>query len=182
MGTRGTGGGRRRRPAGMAAGRGRRAQPSPAGGTSARTCPSSRSARSAWSRCATTTWRGRASGTPRSSPAGARTAPPRPAPTSSSRSPPASACPRYSIPLKKNSDSERTGVTAVADKKIVVEVAGRSVGVSNPDKVYFPRTGHTKLDLVNYYLAVADGALGGVAGGALGLKTFVNGAGAEPVF
>jgi bifunctional non-homologous end joining protein LigD len=73
-------------------------------------------------------------------------------------------------------------VTAVADKKIVVEVAGRSVGVSNPDKVYFPRTGHTKLDLVNYYLAVADGALRGVAGRPMALKRFVNGAEAEPFF
>ena len=73
-------------------------------------------------------------------------------------------------------------MTAVADKKIVVEVAGRSVRVSNPDKVYFPRTGHTKLDLVNYYLAVADGALGGVAGRPMALKRFVNGAEAEPFF
>ena len=73
-------------------------------------------------------------------------------------------------------------MTAVADKKIVVEAAGRSVGVSNPDKVYFPRTGHTKLDLVNYYLAVADGALGGVAGRPMALKRFVNGAEAEPFF
>ena len=70
----------------------------------------------------------------------------------------------------------------MADKKIVVEVAGRSVGVSNPDKVYFPRTGHTKLDLVNYYLSVADGALRGVAGRPMALKRFVNGAEAEPFF
>jgi bifunctional non-homologous end joining protein LigD len=70
----------------------------------------------------------------------------------------------------------------VADKKIVLEVAGRSVGVSNPDKVYFPRTGHTKLDLVNYYLAVAAGALGGTAGRPMALKRFVNGAEAEPFF
>ena len=41
----------------------------------------------------------------------------------------------------------------MADPKIVVEVAGREVAVSNPRKVYFPRTGHTKLDLVRYYLA-----------------------------
>ena len=73
-------------------------------------------------------------------------------------------------------------MTAVADKKIVVEAAGRSVGVSHPDKVYFPRTGHTKLDLINYYLAVADGALGGVAGRPMALKRFVNGAEAEPFF
>ena len=49
------------------------------------------------------------------------------------------------------------------DRKQIVEVAGRSVPVSHPDKVYFPRTGHTKLDLVRYYLSVADGALRGAA-------------------
>ena len=70
----------------------------------------------------------------------------------------------------------------MADKKIVVEVAGRLVQISNPDKVYFPRTGHTKLDLVNYYLAVGHGALGGVAGRPMALKRFVNGAEAEPFF
>ncbi|WP_067693527.1 DNA polymerase domain-containing protein [Nocardia jejuensis] len=40
--------------------------------------------------------------------------------------------------------------------KIELEVAGRTVSVSNPDKVYFSKRGDTKLDLVNYYLAVAD--------------------------
>src|SRR5215510_13853657 len=70
----------------------------------------------------------------------------------------------------------------MADPKIVVEVAGREVPVSNPRKVYFPRTGHTKLDLARYYLAVADGALRGVAGRPMALKRFVNGAEGEPFF
>ena len=51
------------------------------------------------------------------------------------------------------------------DRKEIVEVAGRAVPVSNPDKVYFPRTGHTKRDLVRYYLSVADGALRGAGAG-----------------
>ena len=38
-----------------------------------------------------------------------------------------------------------------------VEVGGRTVRVSNPDRVYFPATGATKLDLVDYYLAVGPG-------------------------
>jgi DNA ligase D len=38
-----------------------------------------------------------------------------------------------------------------------VEVGGRTVRVSNPDRVYFPATGATKLDLVEYYLAVGPG-------------------------
>ena len=41
----------------------------------------------------------------------------------------------------------------------VLTVAGREVAVSNPNKVLFPAAGYTKLDLVRYYLAVADGAI-----------------------
>ena len=70
----------------------------------------------------------------------------------------------------------------MASPKTVIEVAGREVTVSNPQKVYFPRTGHTKLDLVHYYLAVADGALRGAAGRPMALKRFVNGAEEEPFF
>jgi DNA ligase D len=40
---------------------------------------------------------------------------------------------------------------------IDVEVGDYSVRVSNPDRVYFPDLGLTKLDLVNYYVAVGDG-------------------------
>ncbi|MDY7102324.1 MAG: non-homologous end-joining DNA ligase [Actinomycetota bacterium] len=40
---------------------------------------------------------------------------------------------------------------------IEIEVGGRTVRVSNPDRVYFPETGATKLDLVEYYLAVGPG-------------------------
>ena len=70
----------------------------------------------------------------------------------------------------------------MADPKTVIEVAGREVAVSHPHKVYFPRTGHTKLDLVRYYLSVADGALRGAAGRPMALKRFVNGAEEEPFF
>ena len=66
--------------------------------------------------------------------------------------------------------------------KTVVEAAGREVTVSNPDKVFFPRTGYTKIDLIRYYLAVADGAVRGVARRPMALKRFVNGAEGEPFF
>ncbi len=46
----------------------------------------------------------------------------------------------------------------------VIEVGGRQVVVSNPDKVLFPTPGYTKRDLVLYYLAVAEGALRGSGG------------------
>jgi bifunctional non-homologous end joining protein LigD len=65
---------------------------------------------------------------------------------------------------------------------MVVEAAGREVTVTNPDKVYFPQAGYTKLDLVRYYLSVADGALRGVAGRPMALKRFVNGAEGEAFF
>jgi bifunctional non-homologous end joining protein LigD len=70
----------------------------------------------------------------------------------------------------------------MASPKTVIEVAGREVTVSNPQKVYFPRTGHTKLDIVQYYLAVAGGALRGVTGRPMALKRFVNGTEGEPFF
>ncbi|HEY2314476.1 MAG TPA: DNA primase small subunit domain-containing protein [Streptosporangiaceae bacterium] len=68
------------------------------------------------------------------------------------------------------------------DRKETIEVAGRAVTISNPDKVYFPRSGHTKLDLVRYYLSVADGALVGVRGRPMVLKRFVHGAEGEAFF
>src|SRR5882762_9246201 len=64
----------------------------------------------------------------------------------------------------------------------VLEVAGREVVITNPDKVFFPQAGHTKLDLARYYLAVAGGALRGIAGRPVVLKRYVNGAAHEPFF
>ncbi len=64
----------------------------------------------------------------------------------------------------------------------VLEIAGREVTVTNPDKVFFPRSGHTKLDLIRYYLGVSEGALRGVAGRPMALKRFVNGAEGEFFF
>ena len=61
-------------------------------------------------------------------------------------------------------------------------MAGRAVTISNPDKVFFPKSGHTKLDLVRYYVAVAEGALRGVGGRPMALKRFVNGAEGEAFF
>src|SRR6201995_607946 len=176
MGTRGTGPPPRQVCAPHAA-------PSTAGGTWARTCRSSRCSPSASSRSATTTWRGRASGTRRNLSAGARTARLRRARLRNWKSPSATAC-RKSWEKKKtkNGNPERKRVTWMASPKTVIEVAGREVTVSNPQKVYFPRTGHTKLYLVRYYLAVADGALRGVAGRPMAIKRFVDGAEGQAFF
>jgi DNA ligase D-like protein (predicted polymerase) len=67
-------------------------------------------------------------------------------------------------------------------RKEILNVAGHEVTVSNPDKLYFPKAGYTKLDLVNYYLAVADGALRGARDRPMALKRFVDGAEGEPFF
>jgi len=61
-------------------------------------------------------------------------------------------------------------------------VAGREVSISNPGKVLFPEAGHTKLDLVRYYLAVADGALRGAGGRPNVLVRYPNGIGDEHFF
>jgi DNA ligase D-like protein (predicted polymerase) len=67
-------------------------------------------------------------------------------------------------------------------RQAVLEVAGREVVITNPDKVFFPQAGHTKLDLARYYAAVAAGALRGIAGRPIVLKRYVDGAESEPFF
>ncbi len=64
----------------------------------------------------------------------------------------------------------------------LLDVAGREVKVTNPDKVYWPEPGYTKMELVRYYLAVADGALRGAGGRPMALKRFVDGAAGEFFF
>ncbi len=70
----------------------------------------------------------------------------------------------------------------MATGKEILDIGGRQVTITNPDKVYFPTTGHTKLDLVRYYLAVAEGALVGVAGRPMALKRYVNGVEGEAFY
>src|SRR5438445_3099199 len=67
-------------------------------------------------------------------------------------------------------------------RQTVLGVAGREVVITNPDKVTFPEAGHTKLDLVKYYAAVAEAALRGISARPIVLKRYVNGAESEPFF
>jgi DNA ligase D-like protein (predicted polymerase) len=67
-------------------------------------------------------------------------------------------------------------------RPLSLDVGGRAVTVTNPDKVVFPALGVTKLDLIHYYLSVADGALRGVADRPMILKRFVKGITEEAVF
>ena len=58
-------------------------------------------------------------------------------------------------------------------------VAGREVTISNPDKLLFPQAKHTKLDLAQYYVAVAEGALRGAGGRPNMLVRYPDGIDAE---
>jgi bifunctional non-homologous end joining protein LigD len=60
-------------------------------------------------------------------------------------------------------------------ERVVLDVGGREVAVSNPSKVYFPEAGITKLEVVRYYLAVAEGALRGAGGRPNVLVRYANG-------
>jgi bifunctional non-homologous end joining protein LigD len=64
----------------------------------------------------------------------------------------------------------------------IVHTAGQEVQVSNPRKVLFPEAGHTKLDLVRYYLTVADGALRAAGGRPNMLLRFPNGIDGESFY
>ncbi|MFP5416687.1 MAG: DNA polymerase domain-containing protein [Actinomycetes bacterium] len=64
----------------------------------------------------------------------------------------------------------------------ILDIEGHEVRVTNPDKVLFPALGLTKIDLVRYYLSVADGALRGAGGRPMMLKRFVKGIDQEPFF
>jgi DNA ligase D-like protein (predicted polymerase) len=64
---------------------------------------------------------------------------------------------------------------ASREEPVVLEVAGREVTVSNPSKVYFPEAGISKLEVVRYYLAVAEGALRGAGGRPNVLVRYANG-------
>ena len=62
---------------------------------------------------------------------------------------------------------------------VLLAVDGRTISITNPTKVLFPDAGHTKLDLANYYLTVAAGALRGAGGRPNMLKRYPNGIGEE---
>jgi bifunctional non-homologous end joining protein LigD len=63
-----------------------------------------------------------------------------------------------------------------------IEAAGREVRLSNPGKVYFPKPGWTKLDIVEYYLSVAKAALIHLRERPTVMKRFVNGIMEEPIW
>jgi bifunctional non-homologous end joining protein LigD len=70
-----------------------------------------------------------------------------------------------------------------AEDAELLEIEGREVRVSHPEKLYFSmQTKLSKLDLVLYYLSVARGALAGIRDRPIVLKRFVNGADREAFY
>ena len=70
----------------------------------------------------------------------------------------------------------------VPAEALELEVGTRVVRVSNPDKVYFPGSGHTKLDLVRYYLSVADGIVRALYERPTQLRRFPDGVEGEAIY
>jgi len=72
---------------------------------------------------------------------------------------------------------------AAKDNAETLTVAGREVRVTNPDKPYFSREAKlTKIEIVRYYLAIADGAVAGIRDRPVVLKRFVDGAEGQPFY
>jgi len=64
-----------------------------------------------------------------------------------------------------------------------LSLSGRDVAITHPSKLYFSKQARlTKLDIVQYYLAVAEGALAAIRDRPIVLKRFVNGAEADPFY
>ncbi|MDQ3034630.1 MAG: non-homologous end-joining DNA ligase [Myxococcota bacterium] len=68
---------------------------------------------------------------------------------------------------------------AAKSERVTLEIAGREVSISSPSKIYFPDAGATKLDVVRYYLAVAEGALRGAGGRPNVMVRYANGIAGE---
>ena len=72
---------------------------------------------------------------------------------------------------------------AAKDNAETLTIVGREVRVTNPDKPYFSREAKlTKIEIVRYYLAVADGAIAGIRDRPVVLKRFVDGAEGQPFY
>ncbi|MFR9724921.1 non-homologous end-joining DNA ligase [Streptomyces sp. MS19] len=65
---------------------------------------------------------------------------------------------------------------------IQLDVGGRTVRLSHPDRVYFPERGFTKLDLARYYIAVGDGVVRALRGRPTTLERYPEGVTGESFF
>jgi DNA primase len=70
----------------------------------------------------------------------------------------------------------------MASPFVELEVGGRTVKVTNPDKVYFPARGETKLDLVHYFIGVGEGIVRALFERPCQLKRQPEGVGGEGIW
>ena len=70
----------------------------------------------------------------------------------------------------------------MASPYVEIEVGDRTVKVTNPDRVYFPARGETKLDLINYYLSVGDGIVRALRDRPCMMRRFPTGIGGEDIY
>jgi DNA ligase D len=70
----------------------------------------------------------------------------------------------------------------VADDAVVLDLDGREVKVTHPDKVFFPATGHTKMDLVEFYRAIEEPLMRAMRGRPVLLERYPDGAGGKSWF
>jgi DNA primase len=65
---------------------------------------------------------------------------------------------------------------------IELEIAGRSIRISSPDKVFFPKAKQTKRDLVEYYRAVEEPLMRAMRGRPVLMQRFPRGVGGTSFF
>jgi DNA ligase D-like protein (predicted polymerase) len=70
----------------------------------------------------------------------------------------------------------------MASPFVELEIGQRLVKVTNPDKVLFPEAGHSKRDLVDYYLAVGDGIVRALYDRPTQLRRFPDGIHGEAIY
>src|SRR2546421_1107693 len=67
------------------------------------------------------------------------------------------------------------------NESVDLEVGGRTIRITNPDRVYFSARGETKLDLARYYMSVGDGIVRAVRERPCMLHRFPSGVDGEKV-
>ncbi len=70
----------------------------------------------------------------------------------------------------------------MAADTMTLELAGRQLTISNPDKVFFSKRGETKLDLIEYYRAIEEPLLRAIGGRPILMQRFPDGAGGKSFF
>ena len=67
-------------------------------------------------------------------------------------------------------------------EKVQLELAGREVTVSNPNKEFFSKRGETKLDLINFYRSIEEPLMQAIGGRPILMQRFPDGASGKSFF